>query len=95
MPATLRSPPKDRVLTDAELGSIVGYAAYDLPFFRFVALMIATAARPEAAGKFDPAAQFDPRLGLIDLHPVGSPRTKKRNPIVPAVEQIGSLRDVL
>ncbi len=88
VPATLRSPPKDRVLSNAELGAIIGYAMYDPDLFRQVALILGTIVRTEAAAKFDPRAQFDQERNLIDLHPVGHPRTKKRNPVVPAIEPL-------
>lgn len=88
IPATMRSPPKDRVLTDAELGAIIGYSIYDPALFRFVALQLGTIVRPEAAGKFNPALQYDAARGLIDLHPPSDPRTKKHNPVVPAIEPL-------
>jgi integrase len=85
VPRQLRSPPKDRVLSDEEMGAIVGYAMYDADLFRFVCIQIATLVRPEAAGKFDPRRQYDAKRQLIDLHHADAPRTKKHNPIVPAV----------
>ncbi|ARK07503.1 site-specific tyrosine recombinase [Sphingobium phage Lacusarx] len=87
----LETPGRDRVLTLKELGSIVGYARSDPPLLRFVLLMLATAARPEAAMLMCPSDQFTMQYGLIDLHPKGRPLTKKRNPIIPCIPQFADL----
>lgn len=84
VPETMRSPAKDVRLTVAQMGAIVGFS--DEPLRRFVLLMVATAVRPEAAHKFDPALQCDFENGLINLHPPGALRTKKRNPTVPMID---------
>jgi integrase len=84
--AELRSPPRERVLTTAELGAIYGFAREDKPTFRFLALILATAVRSEAAAAMDPKAQWMPDAKLIDLHPAKWPRTKKHNPVVPVIE---------
>lgn len=80
-----KSPPRDRQLTLAEMGRIAWYAAHNPELFRFVALQFATAVRPNAAGKFDPAIQYDRRNELIDQHPGADPQTKKRNAVIPAI----------
>lgn len=80
-----RSPPRDRVLSNSELGAIIGYASFDPPLLRWILLMLATGMRPEAALKLNSTEQYRPEHGLLDLHPVGAPRTKKRNPVVPVI----------
>lgn len=96
VPTAQRSPARDVRVTIPQLGAIIGFASSPTelangdtipadPFFVWwLWLMVATAGRPEAAMKFDPRAQWNG--DLIDLHPVGAPRTKKRNPVVPAIE---------
>lgn len=81
----LRSEPKDHRFTINEMGAIMAVASYDPAMFRFLALQLATLVRPEAALGFDPRQQYDSGADLIDLHPKGWPRTKKRNPVVPAI----------
>lgn len=81
-----RSTPRDRVLTADEIVSIVGYAKHDPGLYRFVALMLATAVRPEAALAFDPANQWHGEL--IDLHPKAWERSKKVNPVVLAIPEL-------
>lgn len=83
-----KSAPRERVLTLDELGRIAWYAKHNAELFRFVALMIATAVRPQAALSFDPRTQFDERTGLIDLQPGASPQTKKRNAVIPAIRPL-------
>lgn len=78
-----RSDPRDRVLTVKELGAIYGYAATDAGAKRWIALMLATAARPGAALAFDPATQWFE--DIIDLHQPGTPRNDKRNAVVPMI----------
>lgn len=80
-----KSEPRDRVLTIGELGRIAWYASHNTHLFRFVTLQFATAIRPQAALKFDPAKQYDPATNLIDQQPSEAPQTKKRNAIVPAI----------
>ena len=86
--AKFRSAPRERTLTIAEMARIAWYASHNRDLFRFVALQFATAARPGAALKFDPATQYNHATGLIDLHPVALPQTKKRNAIVPAIRPL-------
>jgi integrase len=66
MKAEERSGPRERVLSVAELGAMLGYATSDPILLRFIVALIATAARP-----------------VFDTHPIGLPRTKKRNPVIP------------
>lgn len=82
-----RSPPKDRVMTMQELGKVAFYARHFDDMGRYVALMLATLVRPEAAGLCQPS-QYDDRTGLIDLHPAAKVRTDKRNPIIPAIRPL-------
>lgn len=88
-----RSGPRERTLTAAERGSIFWYAIHQKPMFRRVALMLGTAVRPEAAMAFNPLAQYFPEEGVIDLHPVGHPRTKKVNPVVPVIPELRPVLD--
>jgi len=83
--AALRSPPRDRVLTMQELGAIVGFTRDDIDSHRWILLILSTAVRPEAGLAFDPTRQWDAPLQLIDLHPPEWLRTKKHNPVVPAI----------
>lgn len=83
-----RSPPRERVLSRDEMARIAWYASHNRELFRFVALQFATAVRPNAALKFDPARQYSERTGLIDLQPAASKQTKKRNAIVPAIRPL-------
>ena len=81
-----RSEPKDHRFTVEEMGAVMAVASYDKQMFRFLALQLATLVRPEAALGFEPAKQYDKATGLIDLHPKGWPRTRKRNPVVPLID---------
>jgi integrase len=83
-----QSVPRDRVLTIDEMARIAWYASHNPNLFRFVALQFATAVRPQAALRFDPATQFDAKTGFIDLQPGASPQTKKRNAVVPAIRPL-------
>lgn len=83
-----QSAPRERVLTFDEMARIAWYASHNREMFRFVALQFGTAVRPQAALKFDPATQYDPATGLIDLQPGASPQTKKRNAIIPAIRPL-------
>ena len=80
-----RSPPRDRVLTMQELGAIFGFAREDVDLYRWLLLQLATTVRPEAGLAFDPAVQWNQGLQLLDLHPPSWARTKKHNPVVPAI----------
>lgn len=80
-----QSPLRERVLSIDEMARIAWYASHNPSLFRFVALQFATAIRPAAALKFDPARQYDDGTGLIDLQPETSPQTKKRNAVIPAI----------
>lgn len=79
---------RDRVLTLEEMGMIAWYASHNIDLFRFAALQLGTAVRPQAAMQFDPATQFLADKGLIDLQPEASPQTKKRNAILPAIRPL-------
>ena len=96
VPTEHRSPARDVRVSITTLGAMVAFAGADTvtkntviktgpEFQRWLWLLIATAARPEAALKFDPKLQWKGD-DLLDLHPVGAKRTKKRNPVVPVVE---------
>jgi hypothetical protein len=86
----LRSDPRNIVLTTKQLGAMWGYAREDTGAWRWIALMMGTAARPGAALAFDPATQWIDEI--LDLHPEGADRTDKRNAVVPA---IGPLQAIL
>lgn len=83
-----QSEPRERILSLDELARIAWYAKHNRALFRFFALQIGTAVRPQAALKFDAAVQYDDRTGLIDLQPERSKRTKKRNAIIPAIRPL-------
>lgn len=83
----MRSPARSAKLTIDQLGSIVGYAAYDLEALRWVLAMIATGARPDATLQWSVAAQWEERGSNFDTHPKGWPITKKRNAIVPVIPE--------
>lgn len=83
----LRSPPRDVRLTIEQLGAIVGYAAYDIVALRWVLGMLATGCRPDAVLKWDVAEQWKGRGPIFNTHPHGAPRTKKRNAIVPVIDE--------
>lgn len=85
LPQEYASPTRERVLSISELGRIAWYASRNPDLFRFVALQLATAVRPNAALRFDPRKQFDQRTGLIDLQPGAARQTKKRNAVIPAI----------
>lgn len=91
VPEEFRSPPKDRVLSIEELGAIVGFARGDIDMLRFVLLILGTAGRPEAVSQFDPRAQWDESRGLLDLQPPHWKRTKKHNPVLPAIEELAPI----
>lgn len=81
-----RNARRERVLSDDEMARLFWYARQHSPaLFRFVALQLATAVRPDAAKKFNPVKQYNDRFGYIDLQPEAAPRTKKRNAVLPAI----------
>lgn len=84
----LRSEPRDYRFTIEQMGAIMCVAAYDIGMFRWLMLQLATLVRPEAALRFDPSTQYDAQAGVIDLQPKDKARTKKRNPIIPAIPEI-------
>jgi integrase len=63
-------------------------ARYSPDLFRWLALQLATCCRPVAALRMDPRVQYDADSALIDLHPAGKIRSKKRNPVVPVIDQM-------
>lgn len=88
VPTGLRSPPRDATLTMQQLGAIIGYALNDLEALRWILGMTATGARPDAALAWNPAVQYKQRAKrLFDTQPEGWPRTKKRNAVVPVIDQ--------
>lgn len=87
VPEGMRSEPRDIVLSWEQLGAMIGYAKlHSTQLYQFITLMLATGARPEVSAVFDPAQQWDKEFGYIDLQPAGKKRTKKRNPVVPAID---------
>lgn len=86
VPKELRSEPRDRILTFAEIGALWGYARADWPVWREICLIIGTSCRPGAAQEFDPATQW--HGDTIDLLPPGKRRTKKRRAICPVIEPL-------
>lgn len=83
-----RSQSRDNLLTFEQLGRIYWYAKHFPELFRYIALMLGTAGRPEAMAKFDPTRQFDPRTGLIDTQHPDAPITNKRNQFIPAIRPL-------
>ena len=83
-----RSPPRDLVLTRAQMGAIIGYASYDIAALRWILLLVGTAMRPEAALAMNPREQRVGDMPLLDLHPPVWPRTKKHNPVVPIIPEL-------
>lgn len=79
-----RSPARDLRFTIKQLGAILAYAQEDIEAYRWVALMIATACRPEAGLAFQPSKQWQD--DLLDLHPPEWPRTDKLNPVVRVID---------
>lgn len=99
--ARLRSEARDTLLSIEQMGAIMMVAAqgsiakdgsFDpdgIAMFRWLAHQVATCSRPVAALAFDPASkQCDFKQGLVDLHPAGKARTRKRNPIVPMIDEM-------
>lgn len=87
---SLRSPARQHLFTPKQLGAVIAYADHEPQVQQWLLLMLATAARPDAALAFNPAKQV--HGNLIDLHPADAPRTDKRNALVPI---IAPLRPVL
>jgi integrase len=95
-----RSGPRETLLTIEQMGAILAVAAMGtvtptgkpdpdgMELFRWLAHQAATCGRPVAALAFDPREQCDFASGLVDLHPKGKARTRKRNPIVPMIEEM-------
>lgn len=81
-----RSPPRDIRLTIKQMGAMLGFAWDETEMRRWLQLMIATAARPDACLAFDPAGQW--RGAIINMHPPGWKMTKKRNPALPVIEPL-------
>lgn len=81
-----RSPPRDVRLTIQQLGSILGFVWNEIDMRRWVQIMIATAARPDACLAFEPAKQW--RGGVVNMHPPEWKLTKKRNPALPAIDPL-------
>lgn len=86
VPAQVRPPQRTRVLTAAELGSMLAYSRDDPPLHNWILAMLATGGRPEATALMLPEQQYVHSRRRLDLHPAGLPRTTKRNPIVPVIE---------
>jgi hypothetical protein len=84
----LRSTPRELLYTIEEMGAIMMVAAYTPDLFRWLALQLATCCRPVAALRMDPRVQYDAASGLIDLHPKDKARTRKRNPVVPVIDEM-------
>jgi integrase len=86
VPENMRSKPRDVVLSIDQMGAVLAFMSMDKPAWRWVSLMLGTAARPNACLAFDPANQW--RGDLIDMHPKDWPLTKKRNPSIPLIEPL-------
>jgi integrase len=87
VPLDKRSGPRDVRLTIEQLGAVVGYAAYDLEALRWVLGMMATGCRPDAVLRWNVGKQWQGRGAVFDTHPTGAPRTKKRNAVVPVIDE--------
>lgn len=83
-----RSQPRDNLLTIDQLGQIYWYTRHFPEMFRYFALMLGTASRPEAAMKFDPSRQYDRRTNLLDTQHPDAPMTNKRNQFIPAIRPL-------
>lgn len=88
MPTDRLSPPRDVTLTYQQIGAIIAYALNDLEALRWILGMLATGSRPDATLAWNVKEQYKRRdKRLFDVHPPHWPRTKKRNAIVPVIEQ--------
>lgn len=86
-----RSSARERILTPDELIAMLGYAQmHDSALYRFIALQLATAVRPEAAAVFNPGNQWIASR-YLDLHPPKWKRTKKVNPRVPMIPELAGV----
>jgi len=81
VPKDKRSQARDVVMTIQEMGAALAFLSMDKPTWRWVVLMMSTAARPDACLAFDPITQI--KGGNLDMHPKAWPLTKKRNPTIP------------
>ncbi|MBJ7535440.1 site-specific integrase [Rhodomicrobium vannielii ATCC 17100] len=72
---------RERILSIEELAALWDVCAKHHMQFFFIGL-ICTMARPNAVLALT-TGQCDTARGIIDLHPIGRPRTKKRNPVIP------------
>lgn len=81
VPKDKRSLPRDTVLSIEQMGAILAFMSQDKGVWRWVVLMMSTAARPDACLAFDPAHQD--KGAILDMHPKAWPQTKKRNPSIP------------
>lgn len=91
LPSEFQSRPRTRVLSMAEIGAMLGYAADDPPLRNWILLMLATGGRPEATALMVPSQQYLPAYARLNLQPVGRPTTTKRNPIVPVIPELAAL----
>jgi integrase len=88
VPAAQKAPPRDRVLTMAEVGLILDACAahpYREHVALFVIIMLATAGRPDAVLELRSDQIAD---GLIDFNRPGEAQTRKRRPVVPVARQL-------
>ncbi len=94
VPTEQRSPARDVRVSIQDLGAMVAFAQAggekDRDFLRWLMLMMATGARPEATLIFDPRQQWKGGA-MLDMHPPSWPRTKKRNPVLPLVRPMRSI----
>lgn len=81
-----RSKPRDVVIPLPTLGAMLAYSERDRDFNRWLAIMIGTACRPDAALHLDPALQW--HGDNLDLQHPDRPLTKKRNPVIPCIEPL-------
>lgn len=88
VPKEKRSPPRDVVMSIKQMGAVLAFASEDVATWRWVALMMATAARPDACLAFQPSLQWRETQGLLDIHPPAWPRTKKVNPVIPMIAEL-------
>lgn len=93
VPKEKRSPPRDTVMTISEMGAALAFLSMDKGTWRWVVLMMTTAARPDACLAFDPALQWRKELQRLDMHPPAWDRTKKVNPVIPQIPELGPILD--
>lgn len=92
VPKEKRSLARDRVLSIEQMGAALAFLSMDKPTWRWVVLMMTTAARPDACLAFNPKTQWRESQRQLDMHPPEWPRTKKVNPVIP---QIAALKPIL